>query len=163
MAYVTHNGRLRTVHRGKLRLESSLGNGRFLPVRTYATRRCGRGTGMVFMYIGNCSLSSVGSLLRGTSSGSALVVPVLGICNANPHVKRLIPRMAMLSKYVCVMNFISKPNRVARVNGVFQLIFNTHPRRNITPRHLRAVTSMLEGTKVGTSVSSSVGHSAFVG
>lgn len=163
IAYVTHKTRLRTVRRSKLGLGSSLGNRRTLQVGTYATRRCGKGTSIVFMYIGKCSMSSVARLVGQTTRSQAVMVPVLGMCNAKPHVRHLMPKIAMLSKYVCVMNFISKPNRVARVKAVFHLMCNTRQKVLIPTKLVRTMRESLRRDNVGMRVSPSVGQSAFVG
>lgn len=163
IAYVTHNRRLTTVHKGNLRLRSSLGNRRYLGITTFATRRFRNGTSIVFIYIGNCSMSSVARLVGHTSRRHAIMVPVLGICKANPHVRQLIPNIAILSNYVCVMKFMSKQKRVARVKGVFQLICKTRHDAVISHRALRTIRHSLRRDNVGTSVSSSVSQSAFIG
>lgn len=163
IAYVTHKTRLRTVRGGKLALGSSLGNGRAVPIGTYATRRCAKGTSMVFIYIGNCSISSVASLVGQTSRRGAVMVPVLGICNANPHVRHLIPNMAILSNYVCVMKFMSTPKRVARVKAVFHLMCKTRGNAGMPTKLLRTMHSSLMRDKVGMSLSPSVRQSAFIG
>lgn len=168
-ALVTENGGLSTLERGNVALDVSGGR----CAGTMGTFSVGnfRGTigsnttlspSIVFIYMGKCDVASAVPFVGDMSGPRAIMVPVLGVCNANERVRGRLPSLAIASKYVCISSDLISPKGVRVCNSVFHVICKL-PSRGGSSSQLVGVRDSLGLTGVAPIFSSGIRGSALRG